>query len=1482
MPGDKRLVAYLVPADEDDDHAVLSAAVREFVAERLPEHLVPSAVVVLDALPLTANGKLDRKALPAPDRAGGAGTGRGPLSVQEELLCQAFAQVLGLETVGVDDDFFALGGQSLLATRLTSRVRAVLGVELPIRVLFENPTPAAVAAALGEAAQGRGALAPMARPERLPLSFAQRRLWFIAQLEGPSPTYNIPLALRLSGPLDRVALEAALRDVIERHEVLRTVFPAVDGQPHQRILPVDQCGFELAVTEAPEAELAGAVARAAGHGFDLAAEIPLRARLFVTGPQEHVLLLLMHHIAGDGWSTTPLARDLAAAYTARQAGRAPEWTALPVQYADYTLWQRELLGSEDDADSLLAAQVGYWREALAGVPEELALPADRPRPAMPSYRGHETGLEVPAELHARLLTVARERGVTLFMVLQAALAVTLNRVGAGNDIPIGTAIAGRTDEALDDLVGFFVNTLVLRTDLSGDPSLVELLERIRETGLGAFAHQDVPFEKLVEELAPARSLARHPLFQVMLTVENTGSADGGPAPELPGLRVGPQAASTAAAKFDLDVSLAEAFDSQGAPAGLRGAVIAAADLFDAGTAGRLTGWLLRVLEVIAEEPQTRLAAVELPDPAERRQVIEDWNRTARATAPATVPQLFAAQAARTPAATALAGDGFALSYAELDARADRLARLLADQGVGRGSLVAVAMERSAELVVALLAVLKAGGAYLPVDPQYPAERIEFMLRDAAPALVLTVADTAATLPPAAPARLVLDDPETVRALTDRSGTGPAVAGASPDDAAYAIYTSGSTGVPKGTLVTHRSIDRLVRESNFIELTGDDVVAQLSSASFDAATFEIWGALLNGATLAVAPAGVPSVAELGRFLAEREITAVWLTAGWFHELVDADVELFRGLRYVLAGGDVLSPAHCRTLLDRVPSVRLLNGYGPTENTTFTAVQPVGDVDLTRGAGVPIGRPVSDTRVFVLDERLRPVPVGVVGELYTSGAGLARGYVNRAGLTAERFTACPFGAPGERMYRTGDRARWNADGQLEFAGRTDEQVKIRGFRVEPAEVRAVLVQHPRVAQAEVVAREDAPGDTRLVGYVVSADGDNTPTQFIADLREFVADRLPAYLVPAALVVLDVLPLTPNGKVDRRALPAPDYAAAATGGHGPAGVLATTVREAFAEALGLAEVGMDDDFFALGGHSLLAMALVERLRVRGVSVAVRDVITAPTPARLMSTLNLSAIQDSLGTLLPIRTEGDKPPFFCVHPGSGLSWVYLPLAGHVPDGYPIYGLQARGLDGSGELASSLAEMAADYVEQIRTVQPSGPYQLLGWSSGGLVAHEMAVQLQAAGEEVSALVILDSYPPDRDADTAPEPERAVGGPADDADSFEAWKVREIARKTEETREQVGAVLGGVAEDDVRRFAEVFVNNATVRRGHEFGRFEGDALVLVAAEGRTEHDADPETWRPYVSGTVVAPRLACTHDGMARPETLAEVWLAVADWLGLD
>ncbi|WP_345572769.1 amino acid adenylation domain-containing protein [Nonomuraea rosea] len=1466
-PGDVRLVAYLV-ADDPDDARELPAQARRFAADRLPDHLVPSAWVVLDALPLTGNGKLDRHALPAPDYASAQAAGsRQPATAQEEILCLAFAEVLGLGSVGVDDDFFALGGHSLLAVRLVSRIRALLGVEIEIRALFDTPTVAGLAAGLNGAARAREPLTAGVRPGHIPLSYGQRRMWIIAQLEGPSATYNIPVAVRLSGRVDARAMAAAFRDVLDRHEVLRTVFPATaDGEPYQRIVPIDDLGWKLTTRELAPADLAAAMDEARAHTFDLSAEAPIRAWLFTTGPEEHVLVVVVHHIAGDGWSWAPLARDVSDAYTARREGGAPRWEPLPVQYADYALWQRDVLGDSEDPGSLISSQVAYWRETLAGLPEELELPFDRSRPEVAGHLGRRVPLEIPADVHARIREVARAEGVTMFMMVHGALAVLLSRLGGGTDIPVGSALAGRTDEALDDLVGYFVNTFVLRTDLSGDPTFREVLARVREAGLGAFAHPDVPFERLVEELSPARSLARHPLFQVMLLLQNTAGATL----DLPGLGAGRRAASgepaaedTSVVKFDLDVSVGETFDADGAPAGLRGAVIGAADLFDRASVERLAERLARVLAALAADPDLRLSAVDVLEPGERRRVLTGWNDTAVPMPDTTVVELFEAQVTRTPGATALTSGEVELTYAELDARANQVARHLIGRGVGPESVVAVVFERGADLVVALLGVIKAGAAYLPIDPAYPAARIAYVIADSGAVCLLTGQDMRERLPAfeigdGVPVVLV-DDP----AVRAEPGTRPGVA-LRPEHPMWVIYTSGSTGRPKGVLVEHRAIvNFLGAMRGLFAPAADDRLLAVSTHGCDMAGFEFYVPLVNGARVVLAAQEqVLDPWALRALIRSSGATMVHATPSlWRGLLADAGDEVDWTRIRAMIGAEALPADLARTLLGRTPA--LTNLYGPTETTVWSTAKDLAGA----GADVSsIGVPVANTQVYVLDDALQPVAPGVAGELYIAGDGMARGYLGRPGLTAGRFVACPFAADGTRMYRTGDVVRWTAGGELQYVGRSDDQVKIRGFRVELGEIETVLAALPHVAQAVTLVREDVPGDPRLVAYVVPGAG--AGDGLAQAVRAAAQERLPGYMVPAAVVVLGRLPLMPNGKLDRKALPAPDVTVEERTTHWDVSSIAAGMCEAFAEVLGLGSVGVDDDFFALGGHSLLAVRLVERLRRRGVTIAVRDLFVAPTVAELMKRMTLSSVSDALDVLLPIRIEGDRAPFFCVHAAGGLSWCYMPLARHVQPGIPLYGLQARGLDGTTEFAGSIREMAADYIEQIRSVQPQGPYHLLGWSYGGGVAHEIAVQLRAAGADVAALVLLDQYPWQPDEDGA-------GEHADDPDAV-------LDRQMDIVRWQAGNGFGAATEEEVRTFARLLQNHRRLRRGFVHGRFDGDVLLIVAEDGRAGEVPDPELWRPYVTGEIALASIACTHYEIAKPDTLAEVWSAVTGWLQLD
>ncbi len=1287
-PGDRRLVGYVVPAAAGVADPVV---LRRAAAAMLPDYMVPAAVMVLDGLPLSPNGKVDRRALPAPDFAAGAG-GSEPASPEEEILCELFAQVLGVDRVGVEDSFFDLGGHSLLATRLVSKVASVLGVEVGIRAVFENPTVAALAGALDGAAGARPPLLPVPRPERLPLSFAQQRLWFLAEFHGPDATYNVPFAWRLRGRLDAGALTAALRDVVGRHESLRTVFPVGGGEPYQHVVEAGTAVPEVTVARVDEAGLAGQVEQAARYVFDLARELPVRAWLFVVGEQEHVLLLLTHHIASDGWSMGIVVRDLAQAYQARLAGQAPGWAELPVQYADYTLWQRALLGGGQDAVGVVSSQAGYWKSALAGLPEELELPFDRARPAEPSHRGAEVVADLDADLHRRLTGLAREHQVTVFMVIQAGLAALLSRLGAGTDIPLGSVVAGRSDQALDDLAGFFVNTLVLRVDLAGDPSFAELLERVRETDLAAYAHQDVPFERLVEVLNPARSASRHPLFQVMLTSDDTSTGHW----QSGGVSAQAEPLALQAAKFDLTVAFSQQRDASGGPGGLHFSFEYALDLFDRPTIETLAGRLTRLLGQAAADPGQPVSALEVLTPGERHQILDQWNDTARPVPPATLPELFQQQAARTPDAIAVVYQHTELTYAQLNQHANRLARYLLTLGAGPEQLIAVAMDRSADLVIALLAVLKTGAAYLPVDPEYPADRISYMLSDARAALALTTARHAGLPGDSAPS-LILDDPGLRQTIASYPGTDLTDADRRtplhPAHPAYVIYTSGSTGRPKGTVVEHGGVTNLLSWAS-AEFAGTGLSRVLASTSlnFDVSVFELFSPLVSGGSLQI----VRNILALA-----EPADAPWQTS-LISAVPSALSQVLTGpgdpltAQNVVVAGEALTSHAVSAILARVPGARISNIYGPTEATVY-ATSWHGDSVVSDTP--PIGRPIWNTRAYVLDDALNPVPVGIAGELYLAGAQLARGYLNRPGLTAARFVACPFGAAGERMYRTGDLARWSAGGELEFLGRADDQVKVRGFRIELGEIEAVLLGLAEVAQAVVVVREDRPGDRRLVGYVVPAAAG------VADpvvLRRAAAAMLPDYMVPAAVMVLDGLPLSPNGKVDRRALPAPDFAAGA-GGSEPASPEEEILCELFAQVLGVDRVGVEDSFFDLGGHSLLATRLVSKVAsVLGVEVGIRAVFENPTVAALAGALDGAA--GARPPLLPVPRPERLPLSFAQQ----RLWFLAEF--HGPDAtYNVpFAWRLRGRLDAGALTAALRDVVGRH-ESLRTVFPVGggePYQ--------------------------------------------------------------------------------------------------------------------------------------------------------------------------------
>ena len=1063
-----------------------------------------------------------------------------------------------------------------------------------------------------------------------PLSFGQERLWFLQQMEPENPFYNLPAVLRLEGELDVEALERALAEIVRRHEVLRTTIALRDGAPVQAVAPPSP--LRLAAEEVPgsgaeerEAELRRLIRAEAQRPFDLARGPLLRASLQRLDPREHVLLIVLHHVVTDGWSTGILLRELGTLYAAFARGEGSPLPELPIQYADFAIWQRERMAEA------LAAELGWWRERLAGAPALLELPTDRPRPAVQRHRGAAEPLAIPADATESLRALARAEGATLFMVLLAGWQLLLARYSGQDDVVVGTPVAGRTRVELEELIGFFVNMLPLRAELGGDPTVRELLARVQERTLEAYQHQELPFDRLVAGLDAGRGTDHAPVFQVTFALQNVPGAGL----SLPGLRMRPLPSDAVPAKFDLALFATEGRRD------LHLTLVYDQDLFREETAAAMLRRLGRLLEQMSADPDRRISRLSLLDEAERARVVDEWNRTA-STYPreASIHALFARQAADTPDALALVDGGTRLTYRELEERANRLAHHLVAHGIAPDARVAVLLERSAELVVALLGILKAGGAYMPLDPGFPPERLRLMLDDADARILITRSELLDRLPPDHCAALVMLDAATDE-IASRNSTDPAIE-LDPQGLAYVVYTSGSTGTPKGVAVPHRAVVRLVRDNDYVRITPEDRVAQASTATFDAATFEVWGALLNGAAVVVLPRDLTlALEQLVSTLRREQISALFLTTALFHQVAREIPDGFATLRHLLAGGEAIDAAAVRAVLAAGPPQRLLNVYGPTESTTFATWHLVSAVDED-AATVPIGRAIANTTAYVLDGAGQPAPVGVAGELYLGGDGLARGYLARPALTAARFVPDPFSAePGARLYRTGDRVRWLPSGALEFVGRTDQQVKVRGFRIEPGEVEAALLAHPQIRAAVVVVREDG-GEKRLVGYVVPADGAGPSA---GELREHLRQRLPEYMVPAAFVPLDALPLNANGKVDRRALPAPEYAAEAEFAE-PRTPTEELLAGIFAEVLGVERVGRYDGFFELGGHSLLATRVVSRVRQSlAIELPLRAIFEHPTVAALAERVE-DARQAAQGLALPPITRssrsGDLPLSF------------------------------------------------------------------------------------------------------------------------------------------------------------------------------------------------------------------------------------------------
>jgi amino acid adenylation domain-containing protein len=1329
--GGKRLVAYVVP---QQGAAPSPAALRELLQRDLPEFMIPSAYVSLAALPLTSNGKLDRKALPAPDQE--AMTRRAyeaPASATERAIADIWQELLGLELVGRHDQFFELGGHSLLAVQLMARLRAKFGIEVSVRDVFAHPTLSMLASVASDAAApSHDPITPADRSAPLPLSWAQQRLWFLDQLDhAAGAAYHIRAALRLSGALDRAALRASLDRIVARHENLRTTFASVDGTPQQMIAAPD-AGFALIAHDLRGLDDAAQRAAVAEHGraearapFDLAAGPLIRGRLLQLSDQEHVLLVTQHHIISDGWSSGVLVKEVSALYAAFSRHEADPLPPLPIQYADYAAWQRQWLRGD-----VLQRQIDFWRDHLSGAPALLELPTDRPRPALQSYRGDRVAVRLSPALSAQLRELSQRHGVTLFMTLLAGWSTLLSRLSGQDDVVIGTPVANRQRAEVEPLIGFFVNTLALRVTLTADSSVAELLAQVKATTLDAYTHQDLPFEQVVEALQPQRSLSYNPVYQALLSLNNApGSGEAG----LPGLILSSIESTQQSAQTDLSLSLSDT------PDGLVGGLIYATDLFDRATVERMLGHWTTLLGAMVADDRQKVGGLALLSRSERAQVLSEFNATAQPYPHDQVAHaLFEARVRQHPHAIALEFEGGRrMSYDALNRRANQVAHHLLALGVKPDDRVALCMDRGIEMVVGLLGVLKAGGAYVPLDPEYPTERLAYMLEDGAPVALLTQTVHAERLSVLSGARVVLVDDESGAIASRPEGDlDPLALGLTCRHLAYVIYTSGSTGKPKGVMVEHRSLCNLAVAPTF----GTDAssqVLQFASLSFDASVYEMvmalwWGGCLHLATRDALRPGAPLLDTLR----QRRITHVILPPSAMAAIAVEDPPL-QGLTLILAG-EAPPPAARQW----ASANRLINGYGPTENTVCAAAHHC----VPGGSGpIPIGRPTANTRIYLLGPRGEPVPIGVVGEIHIGGVGVARGYLNRRELTAERFVADPFSSDADaRMYRSGDLGRWLPDGSIEYLGRNDFQVKIRGFRIELGEIEARLRACVGITDVAVIAREDVEGDRRLVAYVVPQGPD--AQRRIAPLRAQLQRELPEHMLPSAFVTLPALPLTPNGKLDREALPRPDRSAVASRSYeAPVGDVEQAIAAIWQELLALERVGRHDHFFELGGHSLLAVRLVARLRaLPGLRIALRDVFAHPTLSMLAqaaSTSKVDAERRPASLIAPLQTAGSGRPLFCVHPIGGHVSFYQALAARFVDRVPVYGVQSAEVAGLPLRFDSIQEMAAAYAAAIRSIQARGPYRLLGWSTGGLIAAAVAEQLVAHGDEVEYLGLIDSRP---------------------------------------------------------------------------------------------------------------------------------------------
>ena len=1170
---------------------------------------------------------------------------------------------------------------------------------------------------------------PVSRDQDLPLSFAQQRLWFLHQLSPDSHSYNLLEALRLEGTLNLFALEQSLSELIRRHEVLRTTFPMLEGQPIQRIAPPSPVSLPLQdlqdlSTEKQTEHLREIAIALSLKPFDLAEESLVQFRLLKLSSQEYVLLLKMHHIIYDGWSLSIFFNELSQLYAAFVQGLPSPLAELSIQYADFAVWQRQWLTGE-----VLERQLNYWREQLTDAPTILELPTDYPRPPIPSFRGDGAVFRLDRGLTQRLKQLSQESGATLFMTLLAAFFVLISRYSGQLDVLVGSPIANRNSSAIEKLMGFFANTLALRGDLSGNPNFLALLERVKQTTLSAYAHQDLPFEMLVERLQLDRDLSRNPLVQVMFSLQNTPQSEA----SLSGLKMGnlPLPIDTKA-RFDLEVNFWEVSDS------LEAVWCYSTDLFAASTITQMGQHFQSLLTAIAANPSLGIFELRMLSDAERHQLLASWNET-QTDYPhdKCIHQLFEEQVKHNPNSVAVVFEDQQLTYAELNGRANQLAHYLQKLGVKPDELVGICIERSLEMIVGLLGILKAGAAYVPIDPDYPAERISFILQDTQVKILLTCESLESSLPNHQGIVVCLDKDWQQINQASLENLNSAV---SADNLAYVIYTSGSTGQPKGVEVVHRSVNRLLFGVNYANLDAAQRFLQMAPIAFDASTFEIWGALLHGARCVIFSENIPTATSLRNAIDKHGITILWLTAALFNTIIDDNSQALSGIKQLLIGGEALSVAHVQKALETLPLTQIINGYGPTESTTFTCCYSIPKQLEKMIKSIPIGQPITNTQVYILDKYLQPVPIGVVGELYIGGAGLARGYLDRPELTQEKFIPNPFSNyPDSRLYKTRDLARYLTDGNIEYVGRIDNQVKIRGFRIELGEIEAVLSQNEAVQSACVIVREDNPGDRRLVAYIVPKPG---VTITSGDLRQFLTHKLPGYMVPSAFVMLEFLPLTANGKIDRRALKAPSNTSDSDRFIEARSQLELSLVQIWSKVLKIDKIGVRDNFFDLGGHSLLAPYLTTQIKEQfGKEIALTALFQNPTIEQLATIIQSDSDNSSESCLVPIQPSGSKPPFFCVPGAGGRPFYFYHLGRYLGKDQPFYSFENDLYQQFGAI-TQIEAIASIYIQAMQDLQPQGPYFLGGHSYGGNVVFEMAQQLVKQGQKVALLAIIDSSAP--------------------------------------------------------------------------------------------------------------------------------------------